>query len=79
MEFIDKLLFWFLIFLIALGVLAIYTIRQDGTKCLSNPLQFGIKAIEDRTTIETSCICSLHEGAYAPFLVTANSTMPIKS
>ena len=72
MEAKDIVLLVLIISAIAIMGYAVYEIQTDGAKCLSNPLVYGVKQLEETNKVTASCACSTLEPNSAVLRVTSS-------
>lgn len=68
----------FLIF-IAIVITALTIIKMEGTKCMVNPIIYGIQGLEENYKKQVSCTCSVADPKFSPVLITSNGTIVLNS
>jgi len=68
-----------LIVLVIITAMALFIIKSEGTKCMANPLEYGVDKLGQQTNPSLMCICSYTNSSfYKSFIVESNMTYPIK-
>lgn len=67
------------LFIFAILIFTIISMKTEGPQCLTNPLVFGIKAIEKSYDSKFTCTCSLSNPKYSSVMLTSEGLLPIES
>jgi len=62
--------------LIVLGIYALVVIKNQGTECLVNPLQFAIENVEPEIN---SCSCGFKDTKYTTVIVNEDGINPVNT
>lgn len=73
----DYYLIAFFIALLIIGLASLWVIKQEGSKCIADPLQYSINYYSKEIS-PLACACSFNNPLYAPFYIDRNGTQVIK-
>lgn len=77
MKVYDFILLFGLATILAIGIFGITEFMDSKTKCVVSPLNYGISQLEKEYQSPVSCVCSINNNKYLPFIVTSNATLPL--
>jgi hypothetical protein len=61
------------------SILMVKTIRESSTKCIANPLIYGLERIDKDNKASTVCTCNLNKQNSQSFIVTSKGYRPVAS
>lgn len=73
----DIFLILFFLCFVTISIFLLISLKEEGSKCLSSPLNYGIGKIQDSLNAPVRCLCSVQIKGYSPFFVTNNATFPL--
>jgi hypothetical protein len=73
-KLIDLILIIFFTGLIIYGIVSIKMINSESAKCVSSPLEYGVKLYSEALNTTTYCSCFFSDKRYKPIIVTSNKT-----